>query len=206
EMVALFQGLVRDRQGLAEFYAETAEQVATFRDGRGDLGFQRRLVHTVKGNASIFGLASIADVCHEIESTIDEEKQPPRAETRERLSAAWRPFAEYLERFLGDLARDVVEIDIAELAATMAAAQAGASGRAIAKRMAEWRLEPLERRFGRLAEQARGMARRLNKGEIDVRIEDGGARIEPRAWSSFWSVFVHAIRNAVDHGLETPDE
>jgi len=206
EMVSLFQGLVRDRQGLVEFFGETGEQIAAFHEGRGDLGFQRRLIHTVKGNASIFGLASIAGLCHQIESAIDEEQQPPSAEAREHLRAAWRPFAEYLERFLGDLGRDVVEIDVAELAATMEAARAGASGRAIAKRMADWRLEPLERRFGRLAEQARGMARRLNKGEIDVRIHDGGARIEPRAWSSFWSVFVHAIRNAVDHGLETPDE
>jgi len=206
EMVALFQGLVRDRQGLVEFCGETGDQIAAFRDGQGDLGFQRRLVHTVKGNASIFGLSSIADLCHEIERTIDEEGQPPTAETRERLHAAWRPFAEYLKRFLGEGDRDVVEIDAAELVATIEAARAGASGRAIAKRLADWRLEPLERRFGRLAEQARGLARRLNKGDIDVRIEDGGARIEPREWSSFWSVFVHAIRNAVDHGLETADE
>ena len=48
--------------------------------------------------------------------------------------------------------------------------------------------------------------RRLSKGEIDVAIEDHDLRLDPKRWSSFWSAFIHAVRNAADHGLESPDE
>ena len=74
----------------------------------------------------------------------------------------------------------------------------------VARRIAAWRLEPTERRLNRVAEQAKGIARRLNKGELDIEVAHCDSRLEPRRWASFWSAFVHVIRNAVDHGIESP--
>ncbi len=67
-------------------------------------------------------------------------------------------------------------------------------------------MEPTRVRLERIAEQARRIARRLTKGEIDVAIEDHDLRLDPKRWASFWSAFIHAVRNAADHGLEAPDE
>jgi two-component system chemotaxis sensor kinase CheA len=72
--------------------------------------------------------------------------------------------------------------------------------------MSDWRLEPAERPLGRLARYARSLAQRLGKGEIAVEVDGGGARVDPQQWKGLWSELVHVVRNAVDHGLEDPDE
>jgi hypothetical protein len=41
--------------------------------------------------------------------------------------------------------------------------------------------DPVERRLGRLAEQARQLAQRLGKGDVDVRVEGNGVRLDGRA-------------------------
>jgi chemotaxis protein histidine kinase CheA len=58
----------------------------------------------------------------------------------------------------------------------------------------------------RLAAQAREIARRLGRGEIDVRIEAEGVRLDRARWLPFWRVFGHVLRNAIDHGLEAPSD
>jgi two-component system chemotaxis sensor kinase CheA len=50
------------------------------------------------------------------------------------------------------------------------------------------------------------LARRLGKGELDVEIDDAGVRLNPDRWAPLWSTIVHAVVNAVDHGIESPEE
>ena len=69
-----------------------------------------------------------------------------------------------------------------------------------------WALEPLELRFQRIGEHAERLVQRMGKGALSVRNEHGGFRIAGEAWAGFWTAFSHAVRNAVDHGIESPDE
>ena len=44
---------------------------------------------------------------------------------------------------------------------------------------------------------------------LDVRCPNGegnGLRVDTESWAGFWSAIVHAMRNAVDHGLEEASE
>src|SRR5262249_37181984 len=66
--------------------------------------------------------------------------------------------------------------------------------------------EPVARRFELLAGQARHIAERLGKGDVVVQVDAEGLRLEGQRWAPFWASFVHLLRNAVDHGIETPDE
>jgi two-component system chemotaxis sensor kinase CheA len=66
------------------------------------------------------------------------------------------------------------------------------------------KLEPSHRRMDHFAEQARRIAARLDKS-VDVKVDGGGLRIDPQHWGPFWSAFIHAVRNAVDHGLEATE-
>jgi two-component system chemotaxis sensor kinase CheA len=59
--------------------------------------------------------------------------------------------------------------------------------------------------FGRLAEQARQLAERFDKPDLDVRIEPHGVRVGSR-YRPFFSALGHAVRNALDHGVEPPEE
>jgi chemotaxis protein histidine kinase CheA len=68
-----------------------------------------------------------------------------------------------------------------------------------------WRLEPVSRRFERVAEQANRLARRMGK-RVQVEIDDKGIRLDPQRWAPFWAAFVHAVHNAIDHGIEESGE
>jgi two-component system chemotaxis sensor kinase CheA len=69
-----------------------------------------------------------------------------------------------------------------------------------------WAHPPVRRLFSRYAEQAQALARRLGKGEIEVAIDATGVRLPAETLAPFWTIFAHLLRNAVDHGLETPAE
>src|SRR6185436_2565634 len=57
----------------------------------------------------------------------------------------------------------------------------------------------------RVSEQAQRIAKRLSKG-VRLELNDNDLRLEASRWATFWSSFVHLIRNAVDHGLESREE
>jgi two-component system chemotaxis sensor kinase CheA len=67
-------------------------------------------------------------------------------------------------------------------------------------------LEPVEPSLQRLGRYACALAARLGKPEPRLTIEDGGLLVDGRRAAPLFSVLVHLIRNAVDHGLETRDE
>jgi two-component system chemotaxis sensor kinase CheA len=69
-----------------------------------------------------------------------------------------------------------------------------------------WRLEPARARLARIAEQATALAERLGKAPLQVDIQANDVRVERERWGDFWAACVHVIRNAVDHGVETPEE
>ncbi len=41
---------------------------------------------------------------------------------------------------------------------------------------------------------------------MDVHVDGGGLRLDSGAWAPFWTALVHAVSNAVDHGIEPADE
>ncbi len=88
----------------------------------------------------------------------------------------------------------------------MRAVIAGRSRREIAGRIAGLKLERAETRLQRFASQARGLAARLGKVHLEVEVESNRLRLSGEALGPFWASFAHVVRNAVDHGVEFPEE
>jgi len=63
-----------------------------------------------------------------------------------------------------------------------------------------------EETFERMAEQGRNLAARLHKAPLELELDHNDVRLDPERFSPLWAAFVHAVRNAIDHGLETPAE
>lgn len=82
---------------------------------------------------------------------------------------------------------------------------AGQSPSITAAKLADWVLTPVDISFRRLGEHAGELATRLGK-KVEVLVDAGGLRLDNERWGPFWAAYVHAVRNAVDHGLELPDE
>lgn len=206
EMLAMVTRIADDKSGFLEFLKEADEIVVALRDEpRDDLSLVKRRVHTLKGNTSIFGLERIAEVCHHMEDYISENGELPPADEWEQLFAAWQSERENVQKIIGDNAQGI-ELSEEEYAGILKDVVSEKSRDDLAVRLASWKLEPTARRLERVAEQARALSKRLGKGDVAVEIRDECLRIEPTCWAEFWSSFVHVVRNAIDHGLESPED
>jgi two-component system, chemotaxis family, sensor kinase CheA len=205
EVTELLERVLADRAGVESFLDESGAQLDSLRRGEiRDFNVARRTIHTLKGNAALFGLASIATACHRVEDQLDETGELPSSSAFDELAARWHVIVRELRRLLGDRnAR--LELDAEQLAQLEAAVRRRDVGE-IAHLLSRFQLEPTRTRLRHLADQAKGIAERLGKAALEVHVEDHGARLDRATWGPFWQVFVHAVRNAIDHGIESGDE
>jgi HPt (histidine-containing phosphotransfer) domain-containing protein/two-component sensor histidine kinase len=208
ELVAVLQSFTRDRVGFLTFFDEANHLVAQLAPGADDLVGRKRHLHTLKGNAALMSLDLVARLCHEAEDELDDLGSGGLLRTT-RLSALlarWAALSEAFRGFAGERGRDVVELEPQDLERLGDEVRAGLAPGHILARFEGWRCEPVERALARLATNARALARRLGKGEIEVSIEGHGLRLDPKRWGPLWSEMIHIVRNAVDHGFESPEE
>jgi two-component system, chemotaxis family, sensor kinase CheA len=205
ELMAVFERISTDRNGFIDFCDEADDLVGRIRGGEGSSADLPRQIHTLKGNAAIFGVESIASYCHVLETRLLDEPGPLIRDEQLGLATRWQSFTRRLEALLGR--RDIRRIEITddELQRVLAALRHNEPSADIVKMVHDWRLEPVARRFERVADQANRLARRMGK-MVHVDIEDRGVRLDPERWAPFWSTFVHAVRNAIDHGVEDAGE
>jgi len=206
EVLAMFRAFSQDRTGFLAFFEEGSRMLESLQDPGASLIVRKRMYHTLKGNAALTGLHAVAELCHRAEDRLADSDEAGTAATLEALLARWEKLRETLATLIGERGRDMVEVTGVELEAVLEELRdAAAPARSVA-RLAAWRLEPAEKSLVRLGHHARGLAQRLGKGELDIVVESGSVRLDPQRFVGLWSELVHAVRNAVDHGLETPQE
>jgi two-component system chemotaxis sensor kinase CheA len=201
DLIAIFQRILIDRVGVEEFLSEASKLVKGL-ETEGDRLVQRRLVHTLKGNSAMYGLATLAELAHEIETQMAEYDLPLSDGQRSVLANAWREAMARVEQLLGSSPKDQLEVKRSELDLLLARARSGAVATEVVPVLESWALERVERRLELLGRQAGELARRLGKLDPTIVIEGEGVRIDGPVWANFWAAMVHAVRNAVDHGLE----
>jgi HPt (histidine-containing phosphotransfer) domain-containing protein len=204
ELLAVFQGFARDRVGLLSLFAEASELVERLAGAREDLPTHRRLLHTLKGNAALVGLDVVAGLCHTAEGELEERQVVEGTATIVALRERWSVLAGALAALTGDRGREVIEVEPAEL--DRLCAELGPEHDGIVRRLQAWKCEPVERPLARLAEQARALARRLGRGELIVDVQASDVRLDAQRWRSLWAEMAHVVNNAVDHGIESPEE
>lgn len=202
ERAALMVRMVHDRRGFLLFWDEVGDLLGRLRDGS---PAPLRDLHTLKGTSAHWGLRSLAEACHELEQRLLEEERPPTAAELTALTEAWTTLTKLAADVVGH-ERDRLELDPADLAALEGALARGASHGELSALVASWRHERTEITLGRLADQARSLADRLGKGPLEVEIAHHDVRLDPQRWRPVWSAMVHAIRNALDHGIEDAAE
>ncbi len=205
EMLAAFRALMKDRSGLLTFVEESERMLQELNEAGADSALQKRLLHTLKGNASTFDLLTLADVCHEAESELDNENAV-RSQTMQRIVAQWRVVTSRLSEVMPTDSRGLVQVTEKELDSLAETARQGATAEQIVQRIARLRWEPLTGPLGRLARHAETLAERLGKGPLEVEVETTEIRVAPERWAPLWSALVHVVRNAVDHGIEPSGE
>jgi two-component system chemotaxis sensor kinase CheA len=204
-MIRIFQRIASDRQGFVQFLEEVDGLMASVRRGPDSLEAERRAVHTIKGNASLYGVESMANLCHELETKLREEDRVMNDHERESVSHAWEHVRAISAPLLGDR-RAAVELEEDDYRRLLAAIRAGASTEELVGIVVSWRREPVSVRFQRLADKAQYLAKRLGKPPIVVHQQGHGIRLDSLRWNPFWAASVHALNNALDHGIERPED
>ena len=205
EVLALLERALEDGPAYIEFLAEASNLIVGIAHERFATSMEtKRAVHTLKGNFGLFGLTSLASFCHEIESRMTESNGLPSANDRAELARRWDAATSRLAQIFSRKST-TVSVDSGELDTLLDELTQGIPRTDIVRRIQRIRLEPLEVRLHRFAEQAGAVAQRLGK-EVTVEIDSGGIRIEPGVWNRFFTGFTHVVRNAVDHGIELPTD
>ncbi len=201
EQVAVLTLALRDPDGFREFFAEACGLVDAIASSTGDTP---RNVHTLKGNCAVYEVHSVSEACHAVEDRIADEGAPASADERARIVGIWGAFASWV-RELWTVDAKAIVVDRAEYDAVVDWVHDGQPARTVERRMRTWSRERMDSRFARIARHVRAFSVGLGK-TVDVTIDASDLRLDSGRWSAFWAAFVHVVRNAVDHGIEPPDE
>lgn len=205
ETASLLARMMRGRVGFLAFYSEAAQYVSAITGGARDAAM-RLTVHTLKGIAALEGIDSISEQCHALEAAMADGDDPAARATARAIGERWAVVTEKIAPLLAATSARV-ELVPGDLEHIETALRRGAPTDELLAIVGSWRHERVDTRLQRFADDAHVLAARLGKGTIDVAVEvDDGMRLPGERWARFWTAFVHAIRNAIDHGLETSDE
>jgi len=206
ETSSLVSRMLRGRAGFIAFHTEASQYVAAIAEGpRGDAAF-RRTVHTLKGIAALEGIDSITEHCHVLETAMADGDELAALSSARAVCARWALVTSKIAPLLA-VASEHVELMPSELARIEAAVRRGAPAGELLAILDSWHHERVAPRLQRFADDAHALAARLGKGPIDVAVEvSDDLRLPNDHYGGFWTAFVHAIRNAIDHGIELPEE
>jgi signal transduction histidine kinase len=166
----------------------------------------RRELHTIKGNASCYGLTELAGRVHALEEH-DIIELPPVVDLEDEFSQFLQSHVDVLGIEPGKPEREVYRIDGDEVA-RMEAMLADADDLESLRRRLGARLDRLRwlaasRLLGPLDTQVTSLGQRLGK-EVALRVQGGDVSVLPAGIMPIISVLPHLIRNAIDHGIEAP--
>ncbi len=206
EVMHLFEGFLADKRGFLEFVTEADELVGNIAcQNYEDVSGCKRWLHTLKGNALLFGVASVAEHAHDLESVIDDENRDLSEWEADALYDHWAKIRGTVDKLVGERHSAGIELTLAEYQSFVAAVDRVRDG-TLTHIVNAWRLEPVQQRLVRIAAQAAGIAERLGKPDVRFEIQGTDLRLASARFRAFWQAFVHVIRNAVDHGVETEME
>jgi two-component system chemotaxis sensor kinase CheA len=204
-MLGMVRMILKDHEAFIGFAREGTDLVKAITERQMVRSELLRKIHTLKGNSALFELVGIAEFCHELESRLLNGAEMT-SNDRTSLIEIWRPVAVLAGPDISNTEHLALDVARSEQAKVIHALMEGVSRENIVETIRSWSLEPVRRQFGRIADRAKRTAQRLGKGPIEVLVEDNDIRLPREEWSALWASFVHLIRNAVDHGLESGEE
>lgn len=81
----------------------------------------------------------------------------------------------------------------------------GKTARRLQDQVLSLRMVPVQPLFTRIGRVARDLSRKTGK-PLQLQMEGGHTELDKRLVDELWEAILHLLRNAVDHGLETPSE
>ena len=207
EQIRVFERWMRDRNGFVEFFNEAHKLVTQIHEGKFESANDKlRVVHTIKGNTSLFDVLSVADVAHTFESALVDNELDIAAAQEVALVDAWDAFSRRVSLLIGKDVSERYELSRPELEQIISGLRQGQPTNEIVRQLVSITYEPMKLRFARIEQQLSSLAKRLQKAPVEFSVQGEKLRLPPDRFAPFWAVFPHVVRNIADHGLERPEE
>jgi sensor domain CHASE-containing protein/HPt (histidine-containing phosphotransfer) domain-containing protein len=201
ELIAIGREVLRDRGAVVSF-TEDADIICSSISTLTPASLKRS-IHTLKGTAATLGIDSISSKCHEIETALDEA--PERLnEAISQLQRTWDATKFRIESFSNTRKTDL-EISLEEHTAFVQHLVATNADVSVVAEAESWRNISSLAALHRIRQQVVRVAERLDK-DVDVVTIGDKARIPNQNIEGFLPTLIHVVRNAVDHGIESPDD
>jgi signal transduction histidine kinase len=202
EQMQLFDLITRDAEGFRLFLKDARQAIAGLDTAHPVI--QQRMLHTLKGNAGQVGARTVASMCHQIEERIacgDAVRDSDADELSRRLETIARRFVVLLAD-----PKDALHLDGADVGSLRAAIRRGGTASELEALIDGWSGESMHQRLTRITDQARSLASRLGRSNVDAVVEGEALRYPRGRLDELFASFSHLIRNAVDHGIEPQEE
>jgi two-component system chemotaxis sensor kinase CheA len=192
--------LLRDRRGFRRS-VEELDRLITAARGSSQREVAARALHTLKGNAGVLGFAALAALAHTLEDELEREGHIAAA-SYALLEHGFQDSLRRIEELSAD-ARDRVDIDSGDYHRLVDQLQRRTAYDEILSLVESWQREPVDNILGELAGHARRLAEHSGK-RVNIIAEGNGIRVCDEGLRAFFRSLIHAVRNAVDHGIEPP--
>lgn len=180
-----------------------------------------RLFHTIKGGSASFNVQACAHEAHEAESLLAAHRKKSADDqdleaSAERLRAAGLAIHREFENFVQETTSIVgpsalseerfVEMAVREVRDLCQKLELWSKGRPLADDLRQrYLFEPLASLLEPYNDVLQRVAESEGKEIAPLLIDGGELRANTDIYGPLCSSFVHAFRNAADHGIETPD-
>lgn len=174
-----------------------------------------RGLHTLKGGSASFNVMTAAHFAHEAESLLAAWKEEPTEQNAQQLRKVYHQlhtefqlFIDETKRILGASAfsdERLVEMLASEVRSLCQQLDHWAKGQSLADSLRRrYLMEPIQSFFEPYNEIVQKVASLDGKAVQSLRFEGGELAILPESYERLFATFVHAYRNAIDHGIEFP--
>lgn len=211
--------LVKNRKQIRTFLNETTSLIEEINRQRTkehpDYDSIFRCLHTIKGSAGIFSIRNLIVPTHEAEGLLtefarngDEKLFHVAGQLCDRLPGILDDFKNETLKSIGfDQESHGESVEIPRSAISDFGQMIQRQAPELAQSYFEhFYLEPVEWSFANLKDNLQLVAERLGKQLNEVEIIGGDLRIYRPAYSQLFDSLIHAFRNSLDHGIETPEE
>ncbi|MFN8847241.1 MAG: ATP-binding protein, partial [Bdellovibrionales bacterium] len=177
-----------------------------------------RILHTLKGGASSFSVKAVSEQAHRLEDLISQLRGNPKDFFRDnwdheyaKLVTAFDEMSKEVQELLGnkntESSLDSVEISRNQLTQIIDLLGSWSKTREFSKKLeSQYLLESALETFQSFEHVTTKTADHLSKRLKPLVIETHQIHWFPKPYSAFFGSLVHVFRNAVDHGLESPEE
>ncbi len=176
-----------------------------------------RVLHTLKGGAASFSIREITSLAHELEGLLPQLKEDPEAFSRPQwdaitheLTDRYSEFQNFVHHLLGETQYtnvSNVEVPRPDLIRILDILESWSKTKDWAAQLKQhYLMEPLKTSFEAYAHMTQKLAEQLGKRMAPLQFKNPEYRWVYEPHKSFVTSLVHVFRNAIDHGLETPEE